>query len=135
MLVMVEGGKKMSEIDVFYGKADEPVPVVDVADIKVMLAYFQELKAQHPGGLAVEVGIFKQLCSPGADIRAVSYRCQMLGLLEMMLRAVWTGGELSVNALKVAARIDLHWPAVGVAQDGFPFNLEGFLAEVLREAA
>ena len=125
----------MSEIDGFFGKAGEPVPVVDVADIKVMLAHFRELKAQHPGGVAVEVGIWKQLCSAGADIRAVSYRCQMLGLLEMMLRAAWAGGELSVNAFKVAARMDLHWMAVGVPQNGFPFNLERFLAEVLREAA
>ena len=125
----------MSEIDGFFGKAGEPVPVVDVDDIKVMWAYLQKLKAQHPGGLAVEVGIFKQLCSPGADIRAVSYRCQMLGLLEMMLRAAWAGGELSVNAFKVAARMDLHWMAVGVAENGFPFSLEGFLAEVQREAA
>ena len=125
----------MSEMDVFFGKAGEPVPVVEVADIKVMWAHGQELKAQHPGGVAVEVSIWKQLCSPGADIRAVSYRCQMLGLLEMMLRAVWTGGELSANAFKVAARMDLHWMAVRVAQNGFPFSLEGFLAEVQREAA
>ena len=125
----------MSEIDVLIGKAGEPVPIVDVADIKVMWAHGQELKAPHPGGVAVEVGIWKQLCSPGADIRAVSYRCGMLGLLEMMLRAAWTGGELSANAFKVAARMDLHWMAVGVAQNGFPFSLEGFLAEVQREAA
>jgi hypothetical protein len=125
----------MSEINVLFGKAGELVPVVDVADIQVMWAHGQELKAQHPGGVAVEVGIYKQLCSPGSDIRAVSYRCQMLGLLEMMLRAAWTGGELSVNAFKVAAKMDLHWIAVGVAQNGFPFSLEGFLAEVQREAA
>jgi hypothetical protein len=125
----------MSEIDVFFGKAGEPVPVVDVADIKVMWAHFRELKEQHPRGVAVEAGIFKQLCSPGADIRAVSYRCQMLGLLEMMLRPVWTDGEISANAFKVAARIDLHWMAVGVPQNGFPFNLEEFLGQVLREAA
>jgi hypothetical protein len=53
----------------------------------------------------------------------------------MMLRAAWTGGELSENALKVAARMDMHWMAVGVVQDGSPFSVEGFLAEVLREAA
>jgi hypothetical protein len=125
----------MSEIDALIGKAGEPVPVVDVADIKVMWAHGQELKAQHPRGVAVEVGIWKQLCSPGADIRAVSYRCGMLGLLEMMLRAAWTGGELSANAFKVAARMDLHWMAVGAAQNGLPFSVEGFLAEVQREAA
>ena len=125
----------MSEIDVLFGKAGEPVPVVDLADIKVMWVHFQELKAQHPGGVAVEVDIWKQLCSPGANIQAVSYRCQMLGLLEMMQRAAWTGGELSVNAFKVAARMDLHWMAVGLAQNGLPFSLEGFLVEVQREAA
>jgi hypothetical protein len=125
----------MSEIDVFFGKAGEPVAVVDVSDIKVMWAYLHELEARHPGGVAVEVGIWKRLCSPGADVRAVSYRCQMLGLLEIMLRTVWTGGEISENAVKVAARMDLHWMAVGVAQNGFPFSVEGFLAEVKREAA
>jgi hypothetical protein len=54
----------MSKSDVFFGKAGEPVPIVDVTDIKVMRAHFQELKAQHPGGVAVEVGIWKRLCIP-----------------------------------------------------------------------
>jgi hypothetical protein len=125
----------MSEIDVFFGKAGEPVPVVDVADIKAMWTNFRELEAQHPRGVGVEAGIFKQLCSPGADIRAVSYRCQMLGLLEMMLRPVWTGGEISASAFKVAASIDMHWMAVGIPQNGFPFSLEEFLGEVQREDA
>jgi hypothetical protein len=117
----------MSEIDVFFGKAGEPVPVVDVADMKVMWTHGQELKAQHPEGVAVEVGVWKQLCSPGADIRAVSYRCQMLGLLEMMLRAAWTGGELSVNALKVAARMDLHWVRSASLRTGSPSVWKDFL--------
>jgi hypothetical protein len=99
-----------------------------------MWAHYQESKAQHPGGVAVGVDIWRPLCSPGADIRAVWYRCSMLGLLEKMLRAAWAGGELSENTFKVAARIDLEWMAVGVAQNGLPFSLEGFLAEVQREA-
>lgn len=100
-----------------------------------MWDHLQELKAQHPrGGVGVEVGIWKQLCSPGADIRAVSYRCQMLGLLEIMLRAAWTGGELSANAFKVAARMDTHWMAVDVVQNVSPFSVEGFLGEVFAEA-
>jgi hypothetical protein len=125
----------MNEINGFIGKAGEPVPVVDVADIKVMWTHSQELKAQHPGGSTVSVDIWKQLCSPGADVRAVFYRCSMLGLLEMMLRAAWTGGELSENAFKVVATMDLDWMQVGVVQNGLPFNLEGFLAEAQREAA
>jgi hypothetical protein len=124
----------MSEFDALIGKAGEPVPAVDVADMKVMWAYLQELNASHPGGVAVEVGIWQRICSPGADIRAVSYRIQMLSLLEMMLRAAWPGGELSANALKVAARIDLRWMAPGEVQNGLPFSVEGFLAEAMRES-
>jgi|SRR5580693_8547050 hypothetical protein len=125
----------MRELDALIGKAGEPVPVVDVADIKVMWTHGQELKAQHPGGVAVGMDVWKQLCSPGADVRAVAYRYGMWGLLEMMLRAAWTGGEPSENAFKVAARMDLDWMPVSVVQNGLPFNLEGFLAEVQREAA
>jgi hypothetical protein len=58
----------------------------------------------------------------------------MLGSLEMMLRAAWTLGEPRENAFKVAAKMDLNWPQVGVVQSGFLFNLEGFLAEVQYEA-
>jgi hypothetical protein len=82
------------------------------------------------------VGIWKQLCSPGADIRAVSYRCQMLGLLEIMLRAAWTGGELSANAFKVAARMDTHWMAAGVVQNvrTCPRSVwRGFLGKCLQK--
>jgi len=125
----------MNEIDGVIGKAGEPVPVVDVADIKVMWTHGQELKAQSPGGsVGVGIDIWGQLCSPGADVRAVFYRCSMLGLLEMLLRAAWTGGELSENAFKVAATMDLDWMPVGVVQNGLPFNLEGFLAEAQRGA-
>jgi hypothetical protein len=126
----------MNEIEGLIGKAGEAVPVVDVGDIKVMWTHGQKLKALHPeGSVAVCVNIWKQLCSPGADVRAVSYRCTILGLLEMMLRAAWTGGELSENAFRVAATMDLDWMPVGVVQNALPFNLEGFLAEAQRWAA
>ena len=126
----------MSEIDDLLGKPGENVPVVDAADIKVIWTYCQKLKAQHPGSsnIAVGMSVWKELCSPGADIRAVSYRCSILGLLEMMLRPAWPGGEPSENAFKVAARMDLNWMQVGVVRKGLPFNLEGFLAEVQHEA-
>jgi hypothetical protein len=48
----------------------------------------------------------------------------------MLLRPAWTGGDLSENAFKVAARMDLHWMAPG-AQNGL--GVEGFLAEVFAE--
>jgi hypothetical protein len=120
----------MSEIDDLMGKAGEPVPVVDVADIKAVWAHGQELKAQHPGGVAVEIGVYKRVCSPGADILAVTQRCQRLGLWEMMLRSAWTGGGFSENAFKVAARMDLHWMTPVATQE---LGVEEFLAEVFAE--
>ena len=125
----------MSEIDDLLGKPGESVPVVDAADIKVMWDYSQKLKAEHGDGVAVGVGVWRQLLAPGVDIKAVGYRLGMLSMFEMMLRAAWAGGEPSENAFKVAARMDLNWMQVGVVRNGLPFNLEGFLAEVQHEAA
>jgi hypothetical protein len=124
----------MSEIDDLLGKPGESVPVVDAADIKVIWDYSQKLKAEHPDGVAVGEGVWKQLLAPGVDIRAVGYRCSMLSMLEMMLRPAFTGGEPTENAFKVAARMDLNWMQVGVVHNGLPFNLDAFLAEVLHEA-
>jgi hypothetical protein len=124
----------MSEIDALIDKAGEPVPIVDVADIKAVWARCRELRTQHPagGGMAlVELGVWKQVCSPGADIRAVTHRCLRLGLWEMLLRPAWTGGDFSESAFKVAARMDLHWMAPGIAEEGL--GVEEFLAEVFAE--
>jgi hypothetical protein len=128
----------MNEIDdlsELLGKPGESVPVVDAADLKMVWTYCQELKAQHGGGVAVGMSVWKQLLAPGVDIRAIGYRLGMLGMLEMMLRAAWSLGEPSDNAFKVAARMELKWAQVGVVHNGFLFNLEGFLAEVMHEAA
>ena len=126
----------MNEIDDFFGKPGEPVPVVDAADLKATLAYGRELAARYPGVVgAIGLGVWKQLCKPGADIAAIAYRNGILRMLEMEMRAAWTGGELSENAFKVAAKMDLKWMAVGVVYEGLPVNLEEFLAEVQREAA
>jgi len=121
----------MSEIDDLFGKAGEPVPVVDVADIKAVWAHGRELKTRHPEGVAVELGVWGHVCGPGADVRAVSYRCQRLGMWEWLLRPAWTGGDLSETAFKVAAKMDLRWMAPGVAQSGT--GVEEFIVEVFAE--
>ena len=126
----------MSEVEFLIGKAGEPVPVVDAADIRAMWTFSRELKSRNGDRvMATSVDIWKQVCQPSADIRAVAYRHSMLWLLERMLRAAWTGGELNDNALKVAARMDLKWMPVGVVSNGLPFNLEGFLFAAQQEAA
>ena len=84
---------------------------------------------------AIGLGVRKQICKPGADIAATAYRGSVLKMLEVEMCAAWTGGELSENAFKVAAKMDLKWMAIGVVYEGLPVNLEEFLAEVQREAA
>ena len=117
----------MSEVDDFFGKPGESVPVVDAADIKAMWAYCQKLRSEHPecagGGVAIGMCVWKQILAPGVDIRAVNYRFSMLGLLEVMLQAAWTLGEPTENTFKVVARMDLKWAQVGVPQNGLPFEL------------
>jgi hypothetical protein len=126
--------ENIPELDRLVGKPGDAVPVVDPADLKVLWTYSQELRAKYPnGGVATGIEVFKHMCSPGADTRAVSYRCQMLGLLELMLEFAWPGGQPSEAAFKVASRMALRWMSVGVPQKGLAFDLEGFLAEVQGE--
>ncbi len=123
------------ELDALIGKPGEAVPTVDSADIKALWNYQQELGVRHPeGGVAICISVLKHICSPGADTRAVSYRCAMLALLGGMLEAAWPGGQPSDTAFKVAARMELKWMGVGVVQNGVPFDVERFLAEVHGES-
>ena len=127
--------ENMPELDLFIGKAGDLVPPVDPADLKQLWTYSQELHAKYPnGGIATGIEVLKHLCSPSADTRAVSYRCMMLGLLEMMLETAWPGGQPSESAFKVAARMELRWMGVGVPQKGLQFDLESFLVEIRGES-
>jgi hypothetical protein len=88
-------GEHIPELDLFIGKAGDLVPPVDPADMKAVWAYQQETAARYPqGGVFTGMEVLKHLCSPGADIRAVSYRSMTLGLLELMLESAWPGGRL-----------------------------------------
>jgi hypothetical protein len=127
--------RKAEALEMLIGKAGEDVPTVDPTDVKAVWSYHQELKMQHPGKqVGVDLNVLARICTPGADIRAVSYRCTTLHDLEQLLAPAWTGGNLSENALKVAAKMYLQRPPIGVVQNGFPFHVEEFLAEVQGEA-
>jgi hypothetical protein len=121
----------MNEIYDVIGKPAENVPTVDAEDIKTMWKYGHEVMAQHPGATSASVGfsVWKNICSPGADIMAVSHRCNLLTFLE----SVWVGGEPSDGAFRVAAKTELKYPQVGVVREGLHFNLERFLLEIKFE--
>lgn len=128
---MHEHKEEQPPIDAFVGPAGELVPTVDPADIKSLWTYGQEVRTRHPeGGVATGISVLKHLCSPGADTRAVSYRCTMLGMLEAWLESAWPGGQPSDDAFTVAAQMELTWMAVGVPTKGLPFDVGEFLGQV-----
>ena len=119
-----------------FGKAGEPVPEVDFADMKAMWAYIQDLKQRHPeGSVAIGEGIWRRGCSSDADIRAVSYRLGALGLLEMLLQPAYSGGQWSEAALKAASKMELTWMQMGTVYNALPFDVVAFLAQARAEAA
>jgi hypothetical protein len=106
-----------------------------VADLKRMWEYGHELQARHPGEqYAVGLGVWQQILPTGADIMAIVYRCGQLGMFEMWLRPMWSGGEPSEAAFKVAATMEMKRMAIGVVHNGGEV-LEKFFEEVHKAAA
>jgi hypothetical protein len=93
----------------------EPVPPVNVADFKSVWAIYQDI----------------------ADIHAVTYRCGMLQILEMVrgdLLVSWKqNGQFQDAVFRVAARIPMKWIAEGMSQS-LPFDVDAFFEEVRKES-
>jgi hypothetical protein len=118
-----------------YGRAGEPVPVVDPADMKVLWDMGQDLKKRHPeGGAAVGMGVMQSLCKPGANVTAVSYRANMMGMLQHVAPELINPliQDKLDKVLAAASEIPLEWLGGGVRQ-GFPFDVDDFVRRV-REA-
>ena len=119
----------------FWGPPGDSVPVVDSSDLKAAWGVYHDLKESHPEGrVGVSTSVIEHACSPGADIRAVTYRSGMLGLLLIVpgeLLGPWQQGEtLSEIVFKVAARIPMEWLETGAQRQGFPFDVDAFLQEL-----
>jgi len=119
----------------FCGPPGDSVPVVDSSDLKAAWGVYHDLKESHPEGrVGVSTSVIEHACSPGADIRAVTYRSGMLGLLLIVpgeLLGPWQQGEtLSEIVFKVAARIPMEWLETGAQRQGFPFDVDAFLQEL-----
>ncbi len=123
----------MEDLDALFGKAGEPVPTVDVADLKKMWAYGREVQALHPGKqYAIGLDVWRQIL-PGTDLMAIAYRCGQLSIVEMWLRRMWTGGEPSEAAFRAAATMEMKRMAVGVVYKGDEM-LARFFGEVHKAA-
>jgi hypothetical protein len=119
-----------------FATSGEPVPEVELADLKAVWNYLRELHTQHPNQqIAVAASVYQNLCKPGANVTAVVYRCSMLTLLEHLLVPTWAGGQLTEAALAVAAKMPLQQMKTGVPRAGLPFNLLEFFARAGAEAS
>ena len=116
----------------------EPVPSVNVADFKSVWAIYQEIESRHPRGtIGVDRSVIEHACSPGADIPAVTYRCGMLQILEMvrgdLLVTGKQDGQFQDAVCRVAARIPMNWIGEGMSH-GLPFDVDAFFEEVRKES-
>ena len=65
-----------------FGDLGEPVPTVDVEDLKRCGFLLKSPGVSKKAtGLRAYAGPPQQICSPGSDVRAVTYRCTMLGVV------------------------------------------------------
>jgi hypothetical protein len=116
-----------------FGEPGGSVPTVDVEDLKKMWVFSEDSRHSNKAtGHCATSAV--QICSPAADARAFSYRCSTLGLMEMILRPMWTGGQWSDAAFKAAATMEMKWMAIGVVYNGSEV-LEKFFEEVHKAAA
>jgi hypothetical protein len=113
--------------------ADDLVPAVDPADLRSVLSVLRTLDSKVA---AIGMTMFEHVCSPGADIGAVWYRAAMLTLpTGTSLLSRWVhDGEFEDAVLRVAARFPMKKLNVGVVHEGLPFDVEGFVKQVVEEA-
>jgi hypothetical protein len=116
----------------FGGKPGEPVPQVDPQDVKTLWEMSQETERRHPGvQAATGVAVLEQVCKPGANIRAVTYRSSMIWVLRHSAPEVlepWTKeDQLDDVIFRTMAEIPMEWIGVGVSRQGLPFDVEDFV--------
>jgi hypothetical protein len=115
----------------FGGNPDEQVPRVDPDDLKTVWQFRQGSLQRSEWPVATGADFLRQLCKPGADVKALGYRAMMLSLLIQHAQeqlAPWnTDGKLDDNVFRAAAEIPMQWIGVGIERLGLPFDVEDFM--------
>jgi hypothetical protein len=120
----------------FGGKAGEPVPQVDPSDMKALWALGEDTRKKHPeGGIAIGLNLMQAYYRPGANVMAISYRANMIGVLQHIAPDVMDPlmKDKLDTVLMAASEIPMEWIG-GVVRDGWPFNPDDFVRRV-NEAA
>jgi hypothetical protein len=132
-----EESMDQEELQEFSGAPGTSVPQVDPSDVKAAWVLAQETKKAHPDNV-VGVGeeIFEARCTPGANVQAVFYRTNMIGLLQLVMpELVNPLVQAKLNAVfQTAATIPMEWMESGIVRRDLPFDADDFVRRV-REAA
>jgi hypothetical protein len=132
------GSAMEAENEMLWGIEDSDnglVPVVNPSDIKNMLKVIRDAQAVAPDRhVSVGIGVFKSVCSPNANVKAVWYRAAMLGLCEKLavLPSKKPDDEFEDALLEVAATFPMKALEPGITYKGLPFDAQEFVKQVER---
>jgi hypothetical protein len=115
-----------------YGRAGEPVPQVDPSDLKALWTLYEESRKRNPkGGVMIGRSLMQDLCKPGADVTAISYRATKLELFRHILPdTIEPLIQDKLDAvLKAASEIPMVWIGATVYH-GWTFDPEDFVRRV-----
>lgn len=119
-----------------YGRAGEPVPVVDAEDVRAVWELGQETAKENPGrNVAIGVEIFRHACKPGANVSAVTYRTRKIDMLRTIAPEVMEPlpKDKFDAVLQTVATIPMEWVGVGV-HHGWAFDPSDFIRQVTEAA-
>lgn len=115
----------------FGGQPGTAVPEVDAADVAAVWKVMEDVRKRHPsGGVSIGIGILKQVCKDGADVKAIAFRSMMVSALRFCAQDQWESltksGDLPEQAFLATARVPMQWISFGERIDSLPFDPELF---------
>jgi hypothetical protein len=117
----------------------ESMPVVNAADLKAVHDFFlpDRLRCGGGGAFTVTPGSVEAICSPGANLEALSHRETFLHVLLKTLPpeifAPWINdGQPDMKLFQVMASFPLPVPDYAETQP-HDFDLEGFIQQLTRK--
>lgn len=120
--------EKGEEPPKFGGDPGEPVPVVDLKDVKAVWELGREYQSQKT---AMGIDLMRQACSQIANVEAVYYRSSLLWMMSQIasedLARFTHDGVPSDGVFHAAANVPTEWMGVGIVRTGPPFDVAEFL--------
>lgn len=112
------------------------MPTVSVADLKAAWKLGERVETQYGVGVAIAGTAATDACSPGADIRAIGYRCGILRILTMWpedILAPWRQDRQFHDAVFIVlATLPMTWVEKGSLNDP-PFDMGALLEELRKQ--